>query len=60
MPKWQLGDVMRKLTALIILDGWGIGDDYAGNAITKAKTPNYDLLIKKYPNTVLYCKSDMK
>jgi len=44
---------MRKLTALIILDGWGIGADYAGNAITKAKTPNYDLLIKKYPNTVL-------
>lgn len=44
---------MRKLTALIILDGWGIGPDYAGNAITKAKTPNYDLLIKKYPNTVL-------
>ena len=44
---------MNKLTALIILDGWGIGPDYAGNAIKKAKTPNYDLLIRKYPNTVL-------
>ena len=44
---------MNKLTALIILDGWGIGPDYEGNAIKRAKTPNYDLLIRKYPNTVL-------
>ncbi len=44
---------MRKLTALIILDGWGIGPDYPGNAIAKAKTPNFDLLMKKYPNTTL-------
>lgn len=44
---------MRKLTALIILDGWGIGPDYSGNAITRAKTPNFDLLMKKYPNTKL-------
>lgn len=44
---------MRKLTALIILDGWGIGPDYFGNAIKRAKTPNYDLLIRKYPNTEL-------
>ncbi len=44
---------MRKLTALIILDGWGIGPDYPGNAIARAKTPNFDLLMKKYPNTTL-------
>ncbi len=44
---------MNKLTALIILDGWGIGTDYAGNAINQAKTPNFDLLIRKYSNTVL-------
>lgn len=44
---------MRKLTALIILDGWGIGPDYFGNAIKRARTPNYDLLIRKYPNTTL-------
>ncbi|MDF2676028.1 MAG: hypothetical protein K0Q97_318 [Bacillota bacterium] len=44
---------MNRLTALIILDGWGIGPDYAGNAIKNAKTPNYDLLTRKYPNTVL-------
>lgn len=44
---------MNKVTALIILDGWGNGDDYEGNAIKRAKTPNFDLLIKRYPNTVL-------
>lgn len=42
---------MKKLTALIILDGWGIGKDYSGNAVAKANTYNYDLLLKKYPNT---------
>lgn len=44
---------MNNLTALIILDGWGLGPDYEGNAIQKAKTLNYDILLKKYPNTVL-------
>ncbi len=44
---------MNKVTALIILDGWGIGKDYEGNAIYRAKTPNYDVLMRKYPNTVL-------
>jgi len=44
---------MNKVTALIILDGWGIGTDYEGNAINRAKTPNFDVLMRKYPNTVL-------
>ncbi|HCX61294.1 MAG TPA: 2,3-bisphosphoglycerate-independent phosphoglycerate mutase, partial [Clostridiales bacterium] len=44
---------MNKVTALIILDGWGIGNDYEGNAISRAKTPNFDVLMRKYPNTVL-------
>lgn len=44
---------MDKVTALIILDGWGIGEDYEGNAIKRAKTPNFDVLMRKYPNTVL-------
>ncbi|MGB4440536.1 MAG: 2,3-bisphosphoglycerate-independent phosphoglycerate mutase [Sedimentibacter sp.] len=44
---------MNKVTALIILDGWGIGTDYEGNAIMRAKTPNFDVLMRKYPNTVL-------
>lgn len=44
---------MNNVTALIILDGWGMGPDYEGNAIKRAKTPNFDLLMRKYPNTTL-------
>lgn len=46
---------MNKVTALIILDGWGIGNDYEGNAIKRARTPNFDVLMRKFPNTVLSC-----
>ncbi|MEA3463695.1 MAG: 2,3-bisphosphoglycerate-independent phosphoglycerate mutase [Patescibacteria group bacterium] len=38
---------------LIILDGWGISKPNKGNAVTLAKTPNLDGLIKKYPNAQL-------
>lgn len=44
---------MRRLTALIILDGWGIGEDYYGNALSVAKTSNFDILLRRYSNTVL-------
>lgn len=42
-----------KKVLLIILDGFGEGKDYAGNAITRAKTPTLDELRKKYPWTLL-------
>ena len=38
---------------LIILDGWGIGKDYPGNAVKLAKTPTFDRLMSEYPNTTL-------
>lgn len=38
---------------LIVLDGWGIGKGYEGNAIYLANTPNFDRLMEKYPNTRL-------
>lgn len=38
---------------LIILDGWGEGKPYPGNAITLAKTPNLTALRKNYPWTLL-------
>ena len=44
---------MKKPVMLIILDGWGIGKEYNGNAIYLANTPNFDRLINKYPNTKL-------
>ena len=36
---------------LIILDGWGIAKPNKGNAISLAKTPIIDNIIKKYPST---------
>ncbi|QQY80278.1 phosphoglycerate mutase [Keratinibaculum paraultunense] len=44
---------MIKPTMLIILDGWGLGKEYEGNAIYLADTPNFDRYLKKYPNTKL-------
>lgn len=43
----------KDLVALLILDGWGIGKDYIGNAITNANTKNYDEFMSKYPSTSL-------
>ncbi|GFN36289.1 2,3-bisphosphoglycerate-independent phosphoglycerate mutase [Tepidimicrobium xylanilyticum] len=43
----------KKPVMLIVLDGWGLGDEYEGNAIYLAKTPNFDRLLKEYPNTRL-------
>ncbi len=40
-------------TALIILDGYGIGDPGPGNAIWEAKTPVMDKLLACCPNTQL-------
>lgn len=45
---------MRKSrVVLIILDGWGIGPDYPGNAIKQAKTPTIDMLTTTFPHTEL-------
>ncbi len=37
----------------LILDGWGIGPDYPGNAITQAATPNLDNYWLSFPHTQL-------
>lgn len=42
-----------KPVVLCILDGWGIGDGGEFDAIASANTPNYDHMIKTYPNTTL-------
>jgi len=44
---------MNKRVILLILDGWGKGKPYNGNAINLANKPNFDSLIKKYPNCEL-------
>ncbi len=44
---------MGKNIVLIIRDGWGINPRPEYNAVANAKTPNMDLFLKKYPQTVL-------
>ncbi|HRP37210.1 MAG TPA: 2,3-bisphosphoglycerate-independent phosphoglycerate mutase, partial [Candidatus Dojkabacteria bacterium] len=43
----------RKKVVLVIMDGWGIAPPDKFNAIDNAKTPNFDKLIREYPNTSL-------
>ncbi|MCA9381554.1 2,3-bisphosphoglycerate-independent phosphoglycerate mutase [Candidatus Dojkabacteria bacterium] len=47
---------MNKKVVMLILDGWGLGKEDEFNAIANAKTPNFDKLVKDYPNIRL--KSD--
>jgi 2,3-bisphosphoglycerate-independent phosphoglycerate mutase len=43
-----------KPLVLIILDGWGYRAETNANAIALARKPNYDLLLKNYPNTLIH------
>jgi 2,3-bisphosphoglycerate-independent phosphoglycerate mutase len=42
-----------KPVVLLVLDGWGIGPNNAGNAIALAKTPNMDRYWLSFPHTQL-------
>ncbi|MBK8505510.1 MAG: 2,3-bisphosphoglycerate-independent phosphoglycerate mutase [Saprospiraceae bacterium] len=44
---------MSAKAALLILDGWGIGQIPASDAIARAKTPFFDHLWAKYPKNTL-------
>jgi 2,3-bisphosphoglycerate-independent phosphoglycerate mutase len=39
---------------LTILDGWGYSASVEGNAIAAARKPNYDKLLREYPNSLVY------
>lgn len=41
----------KKPVMLVVLDGWGIGKKYEGNAIHLANTPNFDRILKSNPYT---------
>src|SRR4030066_1763770 len=43
----------KKTVILAILDGWGISQPSPGNAISLAKTVNYNRLWASYPHTQL-------
>lgn len=48
----------KNRVVLIILDGWGLGPDYPGNAIRLAKTPTIDLLSRTFPHTQLVASGE--
>src|SRR5215470_10520547 len=39
---------------LTILDGWGFSPATDGNAIALARKPNYDSLLRDFPNTLVH------
>jgi len=49
---------MKKQTLLMILDGWGIGDGSKGDVIASTPTPNWDKLLKTYPNSYLLASGE--
>ena len=45
--------IENKKLVFLILDGWGIYENYEGNAITLAATPTFNKLVTEYPTTAL-------
>lgn len=43
---------------LTIFDGWGVAPPSEGNAITKAKTPNFSESLRNYPAMTLYASGN--
>jgi 2,3-bisphosphoglycerate-independent phosphoglycerate mutase len=44
----------HKPLILTILDGWGYSPAVEGNAIAAARKPTYDMLLRDFPNTLVY------
>lgn len=49
---------LRKKVVLLVLDGWGTGQPYEGNAISEASTPVFDRLIASYPSATLLASGE--
>lgn len=49
---------MKKPTALIILDGFGLSDHVEGNAVKAAKTPTVDWLNEHAPKSYLFASGE--
>ena len=43
----------KKVTMLMILDGFGINEKEEANAVKMANTPNLDKLMKQNPTTII-------
>ncbi len=50
--------MQKSRVVLVILDGWGLGPDYPGNAISLAKTPIMDMFSHTFPHTELVASGE--
>src|SRR5437588_3782878 len=44
----------NKPLVLVILDGWGYAPPSKANAISLARKPTYDALLRDFPNTLIH------
>src|SRR3984957_2509252 len=51
---WGKMSKRPKPLVLTVLDGWGYRAETKGNAIALARKPNYDRLLKEFPNTLIH------
>ena len=50
--------MQRKPVLLIILDGWGIRDTRAGNAVALAHTPNFDRWLRECERSIIHSSGE--
>ena len=48
----------RNPVLLIILDGWGIRDTRAGNAVALAQTPNFDAWLRNHERSIIHSSGE--
>lgn len=58
LPFFRKKNYNIKPVVLLILDGFGLAPPSQGNAITLAKTPNYDEYLKNYPHSELIASGE--
>src|SRR5699024_5610661 len=49
---------MKKLVALIILDGFALREETEGNAVAQANKPNFDRYWQEYPHNTLHVSGE--
>lgn len=53
-----MGNIRPKPLVLAILDGWGVAPEHNGNAIARAKLPNFERFIREFPAMTLYASGN--
>lgn len=59
IPKKPIDPNARLPLVLLVLDGWGVAAPSRGNAISLARTPNMNRLMKEYPTVTLHASGEV-